>query len=387
MSHRYDFPRKPIAQEASFVSGDKYRFTLLTDGLLRYEWADDGVFEDRASTLAINRDLPVPQFKVTDEDGFVEIDTARFHLRYDKSVFSQRSLAVQVKGNITDWKSNWRYGGGLKEDYYYLYGTARTLDEANGRIPLGPGVIARNGFANLDDSESMLFAEDGWIAGRRPAPAGGVRIDGYLFAYGLDYNDAVKAFFALSGKPPLLPRWSLGNWWSRYYAYTDKRYLELMGEFQKRGIPLSVGVLDMDWHLISQPEVKESGFSGWTGYTWDGKLFPDPQKFLRDLHIMGLHTCPNDHPADGVAPYEEQYETMCKAMKKDPKSGDALPFAIELKSFNDAYFDILLRAREDDGIDFWWVDWQRKSCSRDQHPATSGSRETYRRTIFDRRRR
>lgn len=52
---RYDFKTRPVAHPDAIVAGDKYRFTVLTDGLLRFEWAEDGRFEDRASTFAINR--------------------------------------------------------------------------------------------------------------------------------------------------------------------------------------------------------------------------------------------------------------------------------------------------------------------------------------------
>lgn len=72
------------------------------------------------------------------------------------------------------------------------------------------------------------------------------RVDGYLFAYGLDFKSAIKAFYKISGPQPLIPRWALGNWWSRYYKYTSEAYLELMDRFKEEKIPFSVGVLDMD---------------------------------------------------------------------------------------------------------------------------------------------
>lgn len=355
MAQRSHFPRKPLPNTESVVKGDKYRFTILTEGLIRYEYADDGVFEDRASTFAINRDLPKPDFQVVDEEHHLSITTDKYFLSYDKKACSQSGFSVQVKGNVTDWKSKWRFGGGIKEEGYYLHGTARTLDEADGRTPLGPGVIARNGYAELDDSESFLFTDDGWVTGRRPTKPGERRIDGYLFAYGLSYRDAIKAFYKVSGSQPLLPRWSLGNWWSRYYPYTASEYLDLMDRFRQEVLPFSVGVLDMDWHLISQDVVKQSGFSGWTGYSWDKDLFPNPKHFVTELHKRGLKTCPNDHPADGVASYEDVYEDVAKAMGKDPKTGDPIPFDIANKAYCDAYFDIVLKAREDEGIDFWWV--------------------------------
>lgn len=359
-SPRSNFPVKPIANPEAVVGGEskKYRFTVLTDGLLRYEWAPDSKFEDHASVFAINRDLPLPKFRVINKNGILEIITDRFHLTYEEGQgFSPSSLSVGVKGTFSCHSSVWRYG----EVCGNMGGTARTLDEADGRIPLGPGVVSRNGYTTIDDSESMLFAADGFVATRHPGPD---RVDGYLFAYGHDYAGAVKALYALSGSQPLLPRWALGNWWSRYYAYTDKEYLALMDKFEEEKIPFSVAVLDMDWHVTDDEKVKASGKTGWTGYTWNKKLFPDPKKFLDELHQRKLKVTANDHPADGVQDYEELYPAMAEAMSHSTEHNDPIHFDITDRNFLNAFFDVLHRPIEKQGIDFWWVDWQQGSHSR-----------------------
>lgn len=357
-SHRYSFSQTPVANPKAIVGGTgKYRFTVLTDGLLRMEWADDGCFEDRASVLAINRDLPVPEFRVEEDDQYTEIITSRFHLTYDRKEFSPSGLSASIKAKMGCHTSVWRYG---EQDMGNLGGTARTLDEANGRIPFEPGIMSTSGYAVLDDSPSMLFDASGWLATRRP----GNRLDVYLFAYGTEYREAIKAFYALSGPQPLIPRWSLGNWWCRYWAYSADEYLELMDGFQKKDIPMSVGVLDMDWHIVQGPQVTKAGVSGWTGYTWEKKLFPDPEGFLAEMHRRNLKTSLNDHPADGVYCYEEPYNDMAKALGRDPAKGDPIGFDITDRAFADAFFDVLHRRFEDQGIDFWWVDWQQGRYSR-----------------------
>jgi hypothetical protein len=231
------FPASPMANPAAIIRGSHYRFTVLTEGLLRYEWASDDKFEDRASVFAVNRALPTPDFRVKETNDVLEIITTKFHLTYDNQDFHPSGFSVVVKGFYGCHASVWRYG----EVCQNLGGTARTLDEADGRIPLGPGVVSRNGYTTIDDSASMLFGEDGFVSTRRP----GDRVDGYLFAYGHDFRGAIKAFYAISGSQPLLPRWALGNWWSRYYAYTADEYISLMDDFKDRDIPLSVAVIDM----------------------------------------------------------------------------------------------------------------------------------------------
>ncbi|KAL3448423.1 putative alpha-xylosidase [Aspergillus insuetus] len=359
MTHRYTFAQAPLAHPEAIVGGkdgSKYRFTVLADGLLRYEHATDGQFEDRASVLAVNRRLPIPEFRVKETATSLEIITSRFHLTYDKQAFSPSGLSAAVKGSYWAHSSVWHYG----EENDTLGGTARTLDEADGRVDMGHGIVSRKGYASIDDSKSMLFDENGWLATRRD----GNRVDGYLFAYGHDYRAAVKAFYALSGPQPLLPRWSLGNWWSRYHAYDEAEFLELMDNFKSRRIPLSVAVLDMDWHIVKDPRITEAGVTGWTGYSWNKQLFPDPEGFLKKLRDYDLKTSLNVHPADGIQGYEDLYKEVATALGHDTSFNDPIQFDITNQAFLDAYFDVLHRRLESQGVDLWWVDWQQGQHSR-----------------------
>ena len=99
----------------------------------------------------------------------------------------------------------------------------------------------------IDDSSSMLFTDEGFVDARISG-----RTDHYLFAYVKDYQGALRDFYKLSGSMPVVPRWALGNWWSRYHPYSDKEYIALMDKFNEEKIPLSVAVLDMDWHIVKE---------------------------------------------------------------------------------------------------------------------------------------
>jgi alpha-glucosidase (family GH31 glycosyl hydrolase) len=349
MTSRQPLPSRPVADPRAVVVGPTYRITVLTDGLVRLEHAADGVFEDRASTFALHRELPVPDFRVVETATHVEVRTARFHLVYDRQPFSTSGLSVSVLGGVSSYHSVWRYG----EDPSDLGGTARTLDLADGAIPLEPGVVSRQGFAVLDDSRSMLL-DDGWVA-----PRDGSRTDLYVFAYGHDHRDALQAFYAVSGATPLLPRFALGNWWSRFHRYTSESYTALLDRFEAEGLPFSVAVIDMDWHLT---DVDPALGSGWTGYTWNRDLFPDPAAFLTSVHERGLRVTLNVHPADGVRPHEDAYPEMVAALGLT--EGDPIPFDVTDRAFLDAYFDVLHRGLEADGVDFWWLDWQSGPHSR-----------------------
>ena len=361
---QYKYSADPIANEAAIVQGSRYRFTILFDGLVRYEWAEDGQFEDRPSIFAINRNFTRPDFKVIENDEVLEIVTSRFHLIYAKILdgFSPNSLSVQVKGAFAQWGTIWKYN---VEDMFRanLGGTARTLDGADGAIPLEDGVLSRRGYAHIDDSTSMLLEDNGWVGNRK---SGNGRKDGYVFAYGLDFRPAIKAFYAISGPQPALPRWALGNWWSRFYRYTADSYTELMEDFKREGVPLSTAVIDMDFHLTSaSPEVLASGSTGWTGYTFDRELFPDPPAFLKALHEKyKLKVTLNDHPADGIHNFEDSYKDMAKALSLDTSHETPIAFDPSSPNFFKQYLQLLHRRLESDGVDFWWIDWQQGSQSK-----------------------
>ena len=192
----------------------------------------------------------------------------------------------------------------------------------------------------------MLFTAEGWVDARVPG-----RTDHYLFGYGRDYSAALRDFYKVSGDVPVVPRWALGNWWSRYHAYSDEEYLGLMDKFNEEKIPLSVGVLDMDWHIVD--DVPEEYGGGWTGYTWNKKLFPDPKGFLKELHDRNLRVTPNTHPADGFRAFEDVYKKACEILGRDPSTKDPIEFDVTSAEFMSAYFDIH-HVLEEDGIDFWW---------------------------------
>jgi alpha-glucosidase (family GH31 glycosyl hydrolase) len=340
-------PARPRARRESVLEGDRWRITVLTDGLLRLEWSDDGIFEDRASSFALHREFDPPEFSVIDRKGTLDVSTGRFHLHYDGREFSANGLTVTTPAG-----GRWRFG----QPTGNLGGTARTLDDADGRIPFDDGVAARGGIAVIDDSASFLFDAEGWTVPRAPGGR-----DLYVFAYGRDYPAAVHALYELSGHPPVLPRWALGNWWSRYHPYTADEYLGLFDRFDAEGLPFSVAVIDMDWHRVDS--VPPQYGTGWTGYSWERSLIPDPPAFLEELHRRSLRTTLNLHPADGVRPFEDAYPQMARAVGVDPESHQTIPFDPADRAFLDAYFRVLHHPLEDQGVDFWWIDWQQGTTS------------------------
>lgn len=343
---------RPDSSEKNIICGDNYRITVLTEGLIRLEYSEDNQFEDRATQMVLNRNFADADFRVLDGETELQIHTSRIHLRYNKKQFSDSGLSIQVKGNLSLYHSIWRYGEAIDD----LKGTARTLDFIDGECELDHGIVSKFGYSVIDDSKSLTIKEDGWVEPRKD----GVK-DLYFFGYAHDYLECLKDFSYLCGKTPMLPRYALGNWWSRYYAYSEETYKELIERFDEEKVPFSVAVIDMDWHVT---DIDPKYGNGWTGYTWNKELFPEPERFLRWLQSRGLKTTLNVHPAEGLRAYEDAYEEFADELGVDKENEDPIGFDMTNPDFMEGYFKYMHHPHEAIGVDFWWVDWQQGGKSK-----------------------
>lgn len=331
------------AREGACVRFGGLRLTVITPCLLRIE---QGECCDAATQVVVRRDLGDCPFTWKTEGGALTLETELLRLtaREDAPL---ESLVIERKAHP---HFVWHWGDRALQN---LGGTIETLDCVNGDAPLADGLCAIDGFSTLDDSASPAFTQDGWFAPR------GEGTDVYFFGYGHDYTACVRDYVCLTGEMRMLPAFALGCWWSRYHAYTQEEYLSLMDRFRAEDVPLSVAIVDMDWHLTGGDG--RGYYDGWTGYTWNRELFPDPRAFAAALHERGLHTALNLHPADGVRSWEAAYPAMARAMGIDPASGERVPCDYLNPDFYRPYFELLHFPLEEDGVDFWWMDWQQGS--------------------------
>jgi alpha-glucosidase len=378
----------PVADPKAVVVLGHARFTILTPQLIRMEWSADGRFEDHASFVFINRRLPVPEFSqaLSDSGKTLTVKTDALTLTYTPDIsaaadgrFTPDNLSIAL--TVDNRPVAWHPGDTDPEN---LQGTTRTLDGALGaktKEPIGPGLISRSGWALVDDSTRPLFDSadfrflEGekspwpWAMERPESEKPGACSDWYFFGYGRDYRKALGDYVRVAGRIPLPPRFAFGAWWSRYWAYSDQELDELVRGFRENDTPLDVLVIDMDWHINEEQlkamgETDQSGHGlGWTGYTWNKLLFPDPDDFLKKIHEEGLKVTMNLHPASGLQPWEQAYPVMARAMGIDPATKKYVPFDPTNKLWATNYFNLVLHPLEKQGINFWWLDWQ-------QEPAT-----------------
>jgi alpha-glucosidase (family GH31 glycosyl hydrolase) len=352
----FKFECAPRANPKAIVQGTTYRFTILTSRLIRLEYSQLGKFEDRPSQTVWFRNLKVPEYEQSIRKNKLIIETEHLRLIYNpEKSFSAHSLQIFLK----ETNQKWRYG---QRDWGNLKGTHRTLDGAIGRRRLEKGLMSKRGYSVLNDSKTLVFDDSYWLTPREEKS-----LDQYFLGYGRDYLACLNDYYRITGKTPLIPRFILGNWWSRYWEYDEVELKELIRTFKQHNIPLSVCIIDMDWHLV---KIDKKYGSGWTGYTWNTALFPNPEEMLKWLHDQHLKVSLNLHPAGGIKGHEAMYPEIADFMGVDKETEEPVKFDITNSKFVSGYFDLVHHPLEVQGVDFWWVDWQqgRKTEMKDLDP-------------------
>ncbi len=359
-----------------YIKGNA-RFTVISDGVIRIEYAEGGAFVD-GETLFAKRGM-FWEAEAFDGEAFV-IQTENITLYYEGGEFTPETLYADI--HAEDVETRWHYGDENKEN---LGGTLSTLDGVCGEVPLPDGLLSRDGWYVIDDSATPVFT-DNWIENRDEAH----KVDIYLFAYGRNYRMALTDLAAVSGRFELPRKYFFGSWYSRWWPYTAKDFLSIADEYDENDFPLDILVMDMDWHYQDwgreegEPQYQygygHAGANlGWTGYNWNLRLVPDPEGTIKALNDRGIAVTLNDHPADGVRDTDHVYGRFIEKLHKEgykesvpdiedkindrerahvEKGIENYRFNAGSKTYMDAFFDATNAEMENRGAAFRWLDWQ-----------------------------
>jgi alpha-D-xyloside xylohydrolase len=90
----------------------------------------------------------------------------------------------------------------------------------------------------------------------------------------------LERYTALTGRPAEVPTWSYGTWLSTSFTteYDEATVTSFLDGMRDRELPLSVFHFDCFW-------MREFN---WSDFTWDSRVFPDPEGMLRRFHERGL---------------------------------------------------------------------------------------------------
>lgn len=350
LGDQFKIGKNSVANPRSIIKGEKYRFTVLTERLIRMEYNENGIFEDRASENVFNRMLEIPKFDVMEDASLITITTEYFKLYYVKNtpfkgslVNPSSNLKIELLEQLDASKANrfWYYG--LPE--VKSYGTPGFSIYDHKKLKLKKSLYSIDGFVSLDDSKSMVFEEDGTLVER-----GTDSIDIYLFVYLKDFSKCLEDYYRVTGFTPLIPRYALGNWWSRNYAYGDKNLSELVTLFHEKKIPVSALILNKEWHLLKDKSD--------TGFTFNNSLFSNPSMTIANLHKNDIKVGLTINPFDGLTDVDAIYKETIKYIK--PNKDGVVPFNVFDPRIIDLYLKFYIHQLDNMGVDFYFIDYDNK---------------------------
>jgi len=358
-----------LSNAKAVFKGNNYRITVLSEILLRLEFDESGKFEDRPTEFAKFRNFEVPKFDKQENESLLVITTDYFRLQYYKgrpfvgTMFAQDSnLKVSLQGTDKVWyyghdeaRNFGAYVNNLDTREPYLTQAEKMLEQKNKvkkmlKFPETiKGLYSTDGFATIDDSKSLLIDEKGYlIKDERP------RIDIYLFIYKRDFGRCLRDYFTLTGYPPLIPRYALGIWWNKTKPYSMRDVQELVQDFNKHQIPLSVLLLGQNWHIKDRNNMQLYK----SGFTFNPEYFVRPDELTTYLHDRGIRLGLNIDPAEGIHTHERNFEELSNDL--GIKEKQIIPFNVLDKKFISEYLIKLITPLYNNGVDFFWVDYYPK---------------------------
>ena len=330
--------------EDAVMRNSTYRISVLTPRLVRLEYSSDGMFNNYETTIVKNRRFPVPEFTKQEDDSVLKIETDYFVLTYYKgSVFSGRTLKAKCKNS----REEWYYG---QKETRNLNSTAMSIENNTSLPILEKGLFSLNGIVTINDTNNLRFDENrNVITGNTSKDY----VDIYLFIYEKDFALCLKDYFELTGYPSLIPRYALGNWWSKEYEYKENEVIDKIGHFKMHGIPLSVFLLDNGWSKKDEKYPKSIN-----GFSFNPKLYPNPTNFIKRVHDENVKLGLKINPQYGFYPSETNFNLLAKYLPLN-KNGYIDFSPTDLKNI-DVLFKVLTHPLEDAGVDFFWNDYYEK---------------------------
>lgn len=283
----------------SMIIGNKYRISILTERLVRLEYNPKGVFEDRPTQRVIYRNFPKVNYTATQSETLLQVITSYFTLDYVKEhTFAGSMIApsTNLKITLNGTDRTWNYNHPEARNYGTI---TYSLDNFKGKLKLDKGLYSTDGFACIDDSDSLVLNEKGMFQNRSDKV-----LDLYVFMYKKDLGLCLQDYYKLTGYPLMIPRYALGNWWYKDSTYTNQDIYKFIKKFSEEEIPLSVFLLGNKWH-------KENDY-----YTFNDKIIDSfkLKKFLDSKQIkLGLTI----NPSSNIYQNTETYNAIAPSLSQD----------------------------------------------------------------------
>lgn len=182
----------------------------------------------------------------------------RLHFTYSGYV------SVWVNGELKEdrWRESWN-AGSFEIDMPMVAGEQHSV-RIEWRPDGGQAYLGVQWQRPISESDKTLFSF---------GSEAGDAVD-YYFIAGNDMDEVIGGYRQLTGRAPIMPRWSFGFWQSRERYKTQQELEDVAAEFRKRRIPIDNMV--QDWSYWREHD--------WGSHDFDPERFPDPEGMVKRLH-------------------------------------------------------------------------------------------------------
>ena len=231
------------------------------------------------------------------------------------------------------------YGlGSHEEGMFNLRGQHQYLYQQNMKAVV-PVMVSTRGYAVFVDCTSLMTFHDDAFGSYLWGDVD-EELD-YYFVVGPEIDQVVAELRALTGRPPMPPKWAFGYIQSKERYTSQSELLSVAREYRKRELPLDCIVLD---------------WKSWTGDLWgqkslDPERFPDPDGLVSDLHAIGVRLMVSIWPI--LRPGGDDWRELAE-------EGHLLGNQATYNAFDPgaraAYWRQADRGLFSHGVDAWWSD-------------------------------
>ena len=326
--YKIDYALAKANPECVF-QGNKYRITVLSEGLLRLEYNESGIFEDRPTELVFFRNLEKPKFTVEDTNQVLRIKTKYFELIYIKErkfLGTKINPTLNLRINLVNSDKIWYYG----HPEIRNHNTNSTY--FNDR-KLPKGLYSTDGFTTIDDSKSLIVKENGMFTQRENSS-----IDLYVFLYNKNFYQCLNDYFQITGNPPLIPRYALGNWWCKDEEYNENDILKIVNKFKINNVPISIFMLN-NWQNNDS-------------YLFNER-FKNPKAVIEYLKQNNITLGLNINDVKEFKKDSDMFNRISNYIVPDSKGN--LPFNVYDERAIDTYLKIIINPLYNIGIDLFFL--------------------------------
>ncbi|HUV01363.1 MAG TPA: TIM-barrel domain-containing protein [Bacteroidales bacterium] len=183
----------------------------------------------------------------------------------------------------------------------------------------------------------------------------GNQID-YYFIHGNSMDEVISGYRTITGKAPIMPKWSFGYWQSRERYRSQSELIDVVKEYRKRNIPLDNIVLDWSYWPVDS----------WGSHEFDPKFFPEPDSMVDEVHSLNAKIMISVWPkfyitTDHYKEFDSKGWMYTQAVKDSVRDWIGRGY---IGSFYDAYsqgardlfWEQIREHLYSKGFDAWWMD-------------------------------